>query len=761
MRACILIMILVLLSPLVFAQGFESDEARAERVVVNTAQSLGWPTSTGPRPGSAGTSYQVTPTGGYSEEPSVFAFIAVMTSDTDAQNVLQLLQDNGMTRGTFHGRQAIIMQQGDQICNPKEGTTLDLTFKAIKWIAQMIASEMGTTANDVPLCADSYGTVVWRCGKYVFGVQDQTGYGNEKMIANALYAASEGENLCGIGDTVVILTGTADKMGTKKISNYQQIADGVNTYYSWNAYNRVDFTFTFKDADGSSGTSDWYNVGPAMATYSSSNTGDIEIAQAALKKAFAGTDLGSEVYLDRVVIVYPGPAAQEDANAPFSTACRWRDPNYFVEVDGAKGKSKIYVRNIILVSEQDTVGDWAHEFGHSLYSKHAADGTAFFRINDRYNYAGKPAWQYGNIDTWGLMGNGNYWGSPKGSAPTHMSAFTKEGAGWLRYQGVSVNNSYTETAIENKDMGEFTLVLDDPRSADPEQYYIIEARDASATYGAPESGLNIYFVRFDHPNKHYVVNLMTPQSMPTVGSSDGRAYPKPTLYSTAGNGSVWKSVTSKFQIVLTSETGSPYTATFKIEEFKPANLAGAVAAPAGAPAVPNPQGPNPPSRNSESQDMPDIDLHAYDSAGRHVGMNYQTGEYELQIPEALASGDMRDSEEWIFVPEGTMVRYELSAERTKRFLQQNPEYSSAAQAKEVELEYYKYDAFGNGQVASGGTVYVDHKGTATVTIKSYNDPSLTYIPQEMPGFGNNDEGCCCIGFILPALLLVVIFIRRK
>ncbi|HID73309.1 TPA: hypothetical protein EYP38_05190 [Candidatus Micrarchaeota archaeon] len=283
------------------------------------------------------------------------------------------------------------MQQGDQICNPKEGTTLDVTFKLIQWFADTIASQMGTTADDVPLCAESYGTVVWRCGKYVFGVQDQTGYGNEKMIANTLHNSAEDENLCGIGDTVVILIGTADKMGAEKIGHYRQIADEVKTYFSWNAYNRVDFTFTFMDADGAAGGSDWYNVGPTMATYSGSNTGDIEIAEAALKKAFRDTDLGKEVYLDRVVIVYPGGAAQEDAAAPFSTACRWRDPNYFVEVDGAKGKSKIYVRNIILVSEQDSVGGWSHEFGHSLYSRHAADGSAFSRINDRYNYAGKPA----------------------------------------------------------------------------------------------------------------------------------------------------------------------------------------------------------------------------------------------------------------------------------------------------------------------------------------------------------------------------------
>lgn len=39
----------------------------------------------------------------------------------------------------------------------------------------------------------------------------------------------------------------------------------------------------------------------------------------------------------------------------------------------------------------------------------------------------------------------------------------------------------------------------------------------------------------------------------------------------------------------------------------------------------------------------DIDLHAYDDAGRHVGMDYSTGEYEIEIGDARASGNILGS----------------------------------------------------------------------------------------------------------------------
>jgi len=53
----------------------------------------------------------------------------------------------------------------------------------------------------------------------------------------------------------------------------------------------------------------------------------------------------------------------------------------------------------------------------------------------------------------------------------------------------------------------------------------------------------------------------------------------------------------------------------------------------------------------------DLDLHAYAEDGRHIGMNYQTGEYENQIEGSCASGDIVCGDEWIYVPQSIPVRF--------------------------------------------------------------------------------------------------------
>ncbi len=67
----------------------------------------------------------------------------------------------------------------------------------------------------------------------------------------------------------------------------------------------------------------------------------------------------------------------------------------------------------------------------------------------------------------------------------------------------------------------------------------------------------------------------------------------------------------------------------------------------------------------------DLDLHAITPDGRHIGVNYQTGEYENQIAGSIVSGDNQGIHEWIFVPEGETVRYYVSARDNQAFLAEN------------------------------------------------------------------------------------------
>ncbi len=724
-----------------------SNQDRAQKVVKNAAKELGWPDNTAPRQGALGTSYEITPTGSH-DDPEYWAAISV-SSDAETEMMLQTLQDNGLRRSSYNGRDAIIMRKGEKVCDYKEGSVVDIVIKVfVKPLAAAIAEAMGEEFDESQkICADSYGTIAWRCGPYLFMTQDQSEAGGEQDAAAAMYRAAEAENLCGMGDTIVILAETDDVAGGKTLSTYQEIAQGVNSYYGKNAYGKASFTYTYKDADGSNGKQDWYKVSGTMAANSAA--GMTPFIEKATQEAFK-SGIDQDAYVERIIVVHSGKSKQTGNNDSFSTACSWKDNNYAIEVGGLLNKKKIYAKNLIIVGEEDSVGDWAHEIGHSLYSKQKMFGT-YERISDRYNYQNNSARQYGYLGPWSLMGNGNYWGSPAGSAPTHMDSFTKEQATWLSYQNVMLNKSITDKSLEAKEAGDFVYKLQDPR---PGQggYYVIEARDSAVSYGAPESGVMVYYAWFDNVNDHYVVNIAWPDIAQGVGTGPGgRQYVRPTLGS--GTNNSWYDPNTKLNFTFESEGTGPYSATFKVVKDEPVNLTGAVAAPvppaAGAAGTGS-------TLNDQGWDVPDIDLHAYDGQGRHVGVNYQTNNYERQIPGAFASGNFINAPEWIYVPAGTDVRYEISAERTKQFLQKHSEFQGAYGTQEVKTQYVKYGANGQCTYADGGSVQTTTAGDARTAMKSPDDGSLGYAPANMaPGIQvgtPKSEGCGC----LPGMVLLVV-----
>lgn len=85
-------------------------------------------------------------------------------------------------------------------------------------------------------------------------------------------------------------------------------------------------------------------------------------------------------------------------------------------------------------------------------------------------------------------------------------------------------------------------------------------------------------------------------------------------------------------------------------------------------ATPNPN-PNFESSYAPLANMtyPDLDLHAYTDTGLHVGINYETGIYENQIPGAVSSGDLI-AEEWIFVPSNLNVRFVVDSYDVQQYL---------------------------------------------------------------------------------------------
>jgi hypothetical protein len=106
-----------------------------------------------------------------------------------------------------------------------------------------------------------------------------------------------------------------------------------------------------------------------------------------------------------------------------------------------------------------------------------------------------------------------------------------------------------------------------------------------------------------------------------------------------------------------------------------------------------------------------------------------------EIPGAIASGDLRGDDEWIYVPEGTRVRYSVSAEKTRQFLEANPSYAGEAQPQEFTITYGRYDAQGNYTAADGGQGVVP--AGIEANLSAPDDASLRYRAGRVGHYGRN------------------------
>jgi hypothetical protein len=75
----------------------------------------------------------------------------------------------------------------------------------------------------------------------------------------------------------------------------------------------------------------------------------------------------------------------------------------------------------------------------------------------------------------------------------------------------------------------------------------------------------------------------------------------------------------------------------------------------------------------------DLDLHVWCSDGRHVGVDYATGEYEVGVEGAITNGDSVGAPEWIFFPPtpgNASCRHSVSARDNEEFLVANPDLAA-------------------------------------------------------------------------------------
>lgn len=116
-----------------------------------------------------------------------------------------------------------------------------------------------------------------------------------------------------------------------------------------------------------------------------------------------------------------------------------------------------------------------------------------------------------------------------------------------------------------------------------------------------------------------------------------------------------------------------------------------------------------PANFMENSDvMPDLDMHAFASDGAHVGLNYETGEYENKISGAEVSGDLWQDSEYIFWPRDITVCAAVTMKNLVPFLKAHPEAREKLQNSDIyNLEVVEYDETGQKQVLGSHNQILD------------------------------------------------------
>ena len=301
-------------------------------------------------------------------------------------------------------------------------------------------------------------------------------------------------------------------------------------------------------------------------------------------------------------------------------------------------------------------GVYAHELGHILG-----------KTNGRYGRTLPDVYLMGNMDgnsmlpnsinpgTYDIMAAGSF--NQYGITPPLMGSFTKERMGWLNYSDIGFG-SHIVKSLDSMNFGDDILRL----NISQDKYYIMEGRDKQGwDSGISSGGLVIYEVntngndsleKINNDGYNWDINLKT-----VLKSQNDYFFDPDTQF--------------YFFLKDIDINGKQFEFEVSPNYVCPIPLQGLI--------LNNPNiAQNIPLSLYYNQlldiHLPDLDLHLRTLDGKHVGMNYDTGEYEMQIAGVLASGDMIGSSEWIIVPaDMSGFEYYVSSEDFEIFKNQHPE----------------------------------------------------------------------------------------
>jgi hypothetical protein len=397
------------------------------------------------------------------------------------------------------------------------------------------------------------------------------------------------------------------------------------------------------------------------------------------------------------------------------------NPTGLFETNDGHQIDAIYTYEGRFQNELQVVRGLAHEFAHALGKILV---TTVNGVSKGGEWSLPDEYLMGNVeDHFSLMGTS----TNKSLERVHLDSFTKEWLGWLTYNDAQMNKTYDVKRLDLMQFGDSALRYQ-IKAGNDASWYIFESRANSSVWDSDSSftkDLEVYLLE-TKPNAHAHYSLNKIKGFQTL--PDNLTDPAAGVL---------------IKVVSFSEQGS----TIRIENFTASNLVGAVASISGkvlaaVAAMVLPE--------TGFSILPDVDLHAYDDNGNHVGMNYQTGVYENQINGAIASGDLTGGTEWIFVPSSVHVHFVTDSSDTAKFFQQYPKaasYSNGAETSTISMVYYspngsRYESQPAEQeiapgstIAQGYTLTENADGSYSVTTTATPTPTTSPTSTPYADFG--------------------------
>ena len=370
------------------------------------------------------------------------------------------------------------------------------------------------------------------------------------------------------------------------------------------------------------------------------------------------------------------------------------------------GSLRSYARgNRIISTSKENYAIWAHELGHALFSWYD------------YYYEEWYLGSRGDTQYWELMGNGCLW-NPLAPIMSHLKVSQK----WLEWETIYARQ-YGEYKIDLlKDLERGAIARRYQPRYGPTRYYIFEGRD-------PPDGVLLDDEYAEWNNLEEVKGVLLYRVTGGAFFWEDYVYTVPHGLSnhrrvTLPPGSTYRDTEIGVRFTVSERGSNLY---LEITEDKPRNtevvsLFDVIAEFFGG-LAPEP---------FPLMEQFDVDLHVYSNDGRHVGINYETMEYEVQIEGAETSGDSPGGgPEWISIPDGVEYYAVVDATSARRWAEEHPD---------LEVEDLNV-------TASATTAYYDETGERTesepITVEvnlqqptpADNTPTGTKVKVEFPAQG--------------------------